>query len=157
MSKVGDTNNKPVNNPKNYDPKDYVKAWRGPSGKIFPIDMAWLINAGELFEGIAAIHKTTMSAIHQSWRNLSLAILGIPNNRPRIFSRQFNPLNTPNLFATAFPEYHSNEADLQEGIDEKCEQEWNMQQYAMQEGAWRVYGGSMSEAMSEVWTQSRPA
>ena len=148
MSKVGDTNNKPVNKPKNYDPKGYVKSWRGPSGEIFPIDLSWLINAGELFEGITSIHKTTIAAIHQSWRCLSLAILGLPNNRPRIFSRQYNPLNTPDLFANAFPKYFTNEADLAEHIEEKQEGEWSRVQYAMQQGAFSVYGGSIASAMS---------
>ncbi len=163
MSKVGDTKNQPVNQPKNHDPKAYVKAWRGPSGKIFPIDLAWLANIGDILEQITAIHKAKIKIIHHSMSELCKAIYGQPirniNKYGSLFKRTFFHFNppSPDRFSEGFAKgFHPDEASLEEFIDEKCEQEWNMQQYSLQRGAWYVYGGSIMNAMSGVWPQGRP-
>ena len=155
MSKVGDTKNQtqPVNNPKNYDPKAYIKAWRGPSGKIFPIDMAWLVNCREVLEKIDDIHKTTINAIHRGWKALSSAILN-PSGQYRqlVFAIPYDQLNTPNLYG-GFKTFDVTEDDYIESLEDKCELEWARQQ---QMGGWYVYGGSIGpNYLSESRFQER--
>lgn len=148
----------PAKEVKLYNPDAVMYEWKGVNGKPYQIDLSRYTNYAELFENLANMRKFTMSAIHRAWHNLNCALLEIPFSHGSAFRRNPTPVNTPNLFnPNPYPETFANEKDFAKHVEQRMEQEWTNLQYAMQNSAFYVYGGSISPGfLSGCGPQERP-
>jgi hypothetical protein len=129
---------RPIANEGNYDKGEEMRLYK-TFDRIYVIDYSLHASLAGLFDAMGTIEKETRRSIWSAFDKMRDAILG---NKPVQLTarRQHDIFHMFRIAGEQYSEQYANQADYDSIIDDKCEREWQKQQYSLQMALPYKYG-----------------